>query len=323
MGTVPTVPEGYLANDDLRRLDPKNIVDDPSSRAKQGKRWCYTSFLDREEPLFGADECRYLIEGREECPTTGRKHIQGFVQFNTNMRFTALKKRYPSQVRFAFCAGNPYQNFCYCSKDGNFIEIGVRPLPKAKSDPNQAFRDAIAAETVEAGLAIIKDQRPRDFLLYFDSLERNLKRAKQEPFIGRFTPGDFNRPLELLGETSQLFTGPSGIGKTQFAICHFSRPLVVSHIDQLRQLSPDHDGIVFDDMSFTHWPIESVIHLLDMDLPRNLHVRYGTVCIPANTKKIFTHNTDNPFYEIEKIKVEQMEAIRRRLKVVYLKDKLF
>ena len=76
-------------------------------------------------------------------------------------------------------------------------------------------------------------------------------------------------------------------------------------------------------MSFTHWPIESVIHLLDMDLPRNLHVRYGTVTIPANTKKIFTHNTDNPFYEIDKLKNEQLQAIERRLRVIYFKVPLF
>lgn len=98
---------------------------------------------------------------------------------------------------------------------------------------------------------------------------------------------------------------------------------MVSHIDTLKMLSPDHDGIVFDDMSFKHWPPESVIHLLDQEFDRDINVRYGTVHIPAHTPKIFTHNSDNPFYDQEKICDDQREAIERRLSRVNLRTNLY
>lgn len=292
----------------------------------QGTRWCYTSFLASENPIFTDDECRYRIEGIELCPTTGKRHIQGFAWFHKNMRFSALKKRYPSNIRFILCRGSPYQNFIYCSKDNNFTEFGTRPVAtKTRTDSNHAYKLALAAPSVREGMEIIKLERARDYCLYYETIERSLKKAKMPAFCALFQPGDFNIPLFGLKEEkrSWLFSGPSGIGKTQFAIAHFSKPLVVSHMDNLKQLSPDHDGIVFDDMSFNHIPVESVIHLLDYDLTRTLHVRYGTVDIPAKTIKVFTHNTDNPFYNIDTIKSTQLEAIERRLKVVYLKVKLF
>jgi len=94
------------------------------------------------------------------------------------------------------------------------------------------------------------------------------------------------------------------------------------HGEAIERLGPDHDGIVFDDMSFDHWPPESVIHLLDMECERALHVRYGTVTIPAYTKKIFTSNKKNIFTKID-VEIEQFNAISRRYKDVVIDRCLF
>lgn len=316
-GPSGDTPEQY-AETDLTAAD--DTVGDTTC---QGTRWCYTSFLDDQNPLFNPHECRYFIEGKEIAPTTGKKHIQGFVWFHKNMRFSALKKRYPKGVRFMLCRGNPYQNFVYCSKDGDFIEHGARPKPTKKTaDVNTPYKLALEAATVKEGLDIIKRDRARDFCLYGEVIERQLKKAKFPPFCALFKPSDFCVPL-IPEVQVHLFTGPSGIGKTQYAIAHFSKPLVCSHLDDLRRLSPDHDGIVFDDMSFRHMPVEFVIHLLDWDLERSLHVRWGTVTIPSKTKKIFTHNNINPFYDTIIINSYQKEAITRRLTTHLFKDKLF
>lgn len=123
-------------------------------------------------------------------------------------------------------------------------------------------------------------------------------------------------------ELTTLLHGPSNLGKTHYALAHFTNPLLVSHIDRLKQLSPDHDGVVFDDMSFRHWPIESVIHLVDKEFTRDINVRYGTIQIPSNTKKIFTYNTAYPFYNSDPPQ-EQMDAVNRRVVKIELLDKLF
>lgn len=316
------IPDEYV---DPQDLDPENLVDDPQSVGKQGKRWCYTSFLDRNDPLFPDAECRYRIEGIEVCPTTNRRHIQGFVLFNKNYRFAALKKLYPSGVRFAFCHGSPFQNFRYCSKEGNFSEYGTRPKDdssKKTTDSNRAYREALEAPTVSLGMEIIRQQRPRDYCLYYDAIERSLKRSKKAPFEHVYSSDDFCIGLQVLGQNSLLLSGRSGIGKTHYALAHFKCPLLVSHIDDLKKLSPDHDGIVFDDMSFKHMPIEGVIHLVDYELERSIHCRYGTITIPAHTHKIFTHNTLNPFYNEGMVNSDQREAIERRVISLYF-DKLF
>lgn len=108
---------------------------------------------------------------------------------------------------------------------------------------------------------------------------------------------------------SIVITGASGIGKTTYAIKHAPKPsLLVSHIDQLRRFRPGHHkSIIFDDIDFSEQHIGKQIQLVDSDLPRAIHVRYGVVEIPSKTVKIFTCN-EFPFAE--------HEAIRRRIKFI-------
>lgn len=288
--------------------------------------WLYTKFnYDPEKlPLVPDTECKYRIEGKEITPSNKTPHIQGFVIFKTKQRFSAVTSKYPGTNWLPMAReATPYQNFVYCSKDGDWIEFGERPkAPKEKSkkgNDQTAFGEAFAAASIGEGMEILKRERPRDVAIHGEAIERNLKRAKLEPFKHKYDKSSFSMEHQELDEQrSVLLYGSSGIGKTHYAASHFENPLVCSHIDNLKKLSPDHDGVIFDDMSFKHWPVESVIHLLDREFDRSLNVRYGTISIPAGTKKIFTHNTSNPFYEESNIEEEQRRAIERRLKRVHI-----
>ena len=67
--------------------------------------------------------------------------------------------------------------------------------------------------------------------------------------------------------------------------------LFVTHSDDLKAWDPKrYDGIVFDDMSFTHMPLSAQKFLLDWKDDRTIHCRYANAHIPAKTKKIFTCN---------------------------------
>lgn len=301
--TIPTEPTQealYPAELDEENINKRNVC----------CKWAYTDY-DLTRIRFADAEVKYKIEGNEVCPSTGRKHIQGFVWLKKAVRWTALKAKFPDNMRFVPARGSPWQNFVYCSKEGNFTEVGDRPKePKKKQDANIAFKEALEAATIKEGMDIIKEKRARDFCLYGDTIERALKKSKYKPFKPEYAIEDFNIPAQNLSKPL-LFCGPTNIGKTQFALAHFREPLLVSHMDDLKKLQSSNDGIVFDDMSFDHIPPRSVIHLLDNDCERSLHVRYGTVTIPARTKKIFTSNTDNPFYKDE-IDNELKEAIKRR-----------
>lgn len=210
----------------------------------------------------------------------------------------------------------------YVTKDGDFITN----FYNIKDNP---FTEALAATTAEAGMEILCAKRPREYLLNYDKLFSTLKRLKPVAAPVLFDFKDFN--TELLDETTLhekavLFYGPTGIGKTRFALAHFQKPLLVRHLDELKKFSPGyHDGIVFDDMSFAHFPTNTVIHLVDMDLDSPVHCRFSNAVIPAGTPRIFTFNTDNPFYDEHdpKVKDEQIAAIKRRVVRCHFEEKLF
>lgn len=54
--------------------------------------------------------------------------------------------------------------------------------------------------------------------------------------------------------------------------------------------------MVCDEMSFTHWPVCSVIGLLNKKDPAQVHVRYTTALLPAGIRIIFCSNEEEIFY---------------------------
>lgn len=123
--------------------------------------------------------------------------------------------------------------------------------------------------------------------------------------------------------TSLFVLGKSGTGKTRWAIAQFQSPLLLSHMDDLKQFMPSrHDGLVFDDMAFNKMTPGDVIHLLDWEMPRTLNVKYGSVTIPARTQKIFTSNLN--FHDlIPPCQADQFMAIRRRVQIIEVDYPLF
>jgi len=108
-------------------------------------------------------------------------------------------------------------------------------------------------------------------------------------------------------------TGPTGIGKTQWAIAQFECPLLVRHMDTLKEYIPTlHDGLIFDDLAFAHWPREACIHLVDWDCPSSINVKHSAVTIPARTRRIFLSNLAWEMYW----PIDTSGAIRRRVKVI-------
>jgi len=315
---------------DLKKTKVKKAS--AASKETQAKRWLFTLNnynLDDPQDMINLDLTDYCVMGREVCPTTGTPHIQGYAIFKNPTRMSQLKKILP-RAHWTKAKGTPQQNRTYCMKDGLAEEYGAIPTPNrgttaADRDIRRDEISSMALDTtsVSDGMAILKRELPYDFLRFGESMERNLKRSKSQTFVPTHALATFNRAPLVFNRKSVLLWGPSNTGKTSYALAHFKAPLLVSHIDVLKSLSPDNDGIVFDDMAFKHWPVEAVIHLLDYDLPRDINVRYGTVNIPKEVLKIFTHNTENPFYDPDTIEVEQKAAIERRFERIHVLKGLY
>jgi len=327
--------ESNVTNGDKPEFRGRKIV---KAQGTLAKGWVFTvpNYEDRSA-VIDDELCEYRIQGYE-IGEKGTPHIQGYVLLKKECRFTALKKIHPT-AHWEKAKGSSYQNFLYCSKgeqphpeweefkeqgptygeNADIEEFGQRPTGPQKKQKCRAYNEALAAKTVAEGLNIIKEKRARDYCLHGESIARNLKNAKIEKYISKYVSEDFLIPLQQCYKPILLY-GDSNIGKTAYAAAHFNNPLFLSHIDKLKDLSPDHDGIIFDDMRFTHWPTESVIHLLDMENPRSIHVRYGIAMIPAGIPRIFTHNDKNPFYDEAAISDAQKAAIERRLNRVHIQN---
>lgn len=107
--------------------------------------------------------------------------------------------------------------------------------------------------------------------------------------------------------------GGSGIGKTQLALAQFKNPLLVRHLDNLKNFSPKfHDGIVFDDINLKYHGREQCIAITDWDMPSDINVKHSVARIPANTRKIFTSNIMFDEYFPE----DEASAIKRRFSFI-------
>jgi len=74
----------------------------------------------------------YLVTGRE-IGESGTAHIQGYVEFKNQVRFSTLKKRLPS-VHFEERKGTSQQAADYCKKDADYIETGTLSRQGKRND---------------------------------------------------------------------------------------------------------------------------------------------------------------------------------------------
>lgn len=185
----------------------------------------------------------------------------------------------------------------YVKKDGEFLEVGS--YNKDSSDrltPDQLIEHAKSMDMVQfiAFCSVHKYQMAKDIwalahedvsmTIDFDDVIEGVIDERFE-MMAKSIVWDQNLTLLVIGE--------AGIGKTTWAKQTMPKPILfVSHLDDLRKFKPNkHKSILFDDVSIAHMPETAQIHLVDQENPRSIHVRYGTVRIPARTPKVFTCNT--------------------------------
>nr|DAO75536.1 MAG TPA: Rep protein [Cressdnaviricota sp.] len=223
-----------------------------------------------------------------------------------------------------------HHHWHYCKKEDPTPHIvGEEPGDGRKKKRNEIFTGAIKLareQDVKAGMEFLEKHAPYDVLTKYEQIQRALTRLRtlshmaQAPArpLSEFT----HQPLLDPNWHCLFLTGPTNLGKTQYARALLPEATVVSHRDQLRDVDFS-KGVIFDDFDVGHWPPTAVIHLLDWEEPRGLDVRYTHVMIPPHTRKIFTHNRDFERWISPDITVEQEAATRRRIDVVKIHRKLF
>lgn len=92
-----------------------------------------------------APRTKYLVYGKE-IGDGGTPHLQGFVSFATQRKYSGLRKWFSGRAHWE-AARDPPAAATYCKKDGDFVEFGISPnLSRSKQGKRsdlEALRDAI------------------------------------------------------------------------------------------------------------------------------------------------------------------------------------
>lgn len=237
----------------------------------------------------------------EETPSTGRIHWQCAVEFKSNVTFkqvqeckawVASKKPHIERRKGTAIQARDYclkDETCVCP-DTRFTYGFITPVAENKET---VFREALQAQSFREAIERIRDGSPRDFILHHESITRALLCIFKTPATNDCFNWCFNMaqiPKTTLGKYAAFLYGASGTGKTSFALSHFRKPVLIRHIDDAKGITDETDGVVFDDMSFTHWPRTSCIHILDLEHDSPLPTRYATTTLRRGLHRIFTSN---------------------------------
>ncbi|AXH77422.1 MAG: replication-associated protein [Cressdnaviricota sp.] len=148
-----------------------------------------------------------------------------------------------------------------------------------------------------------------------------LRAAYNKPKLTRYPTRwykDFN-PEPIKGRPQCIFLwGPPTTGKSGWAAAHFKDPIVCngSCTEGLKQLNVKTDGIIWEEPNFSKWTVQDCIALCEIQDPRTINVKHGSVLVPAGVQKIFCSNV--PFAAV--FPEDTAGAIASRVTIVHLDD---
>lgn len=142
--------------DTVRRRDYCFTLNNPTDHDKE---------LARQ--LASNSKVRYLILGNEKGDS-GTPHIQGYVYCTNAVVFSTIQKLLP-RAHIEPCKGTPDHNIEYCSKSGDYIEYGDRPInQKRKGEKGAEYWESNKKLAISGELDLVD---PKLFLTHYRSLK--------------------------------------------------------------------------------------------------------------------------------------------------------
>lgn len=282
----------------------------PRVRARnsgRGRRWCWTlnNFNSDEVVAIKEIDCRYLIF-QEERGENDTPHLQGYVEFQTSMRFNAVKRLLGDRAHIEQAQGSPQQNKEYCSKEGgtNLFEKGTL------SSASQGRRKDID-RLIES---VIEDPMQSPMTLAQNHKSTHARYYKYAEFLRRSVL--HHRTPKWRDVTTTVFWGPTGVGKSR-RVYHEADDVYKPLITATGQVWFEHyvgqDVLLLDDFRSSQIPVAQFLRLLD-GYPETLSVKGGSAT--ANWTNVYiTSNVDpEAWYAGETI--ETLKAVKRRLTTI-------
>lgn len=258
---------------------------------------------DEATAFFDAlcDQAVYACCGDETAPTTGQKHLQGYVQLKRKRRLGELKKfRYAQRVHWEPARGDSESNRDYCKKEGSFKEFGQVRVTNGGKRERLRWGDALRAIKDDK----IDDIHPQILISHTRNIETLCKRYRP-------------LPKDLLPGTTHFWVyGPTGTGKSRAAREEFEH----NFYDKMQNKWWDHyngeSNVLIDDLG------RDVARKLTNHLKRWLDMyRFpseskGSVSAGTRPQKFIITSNWHPAQIWTD--PEDLEPILRRVEVIYM-----
>lgn len=266
----------------------------------QSRRWSFTVNNQQRDTIDVSrmeEESEYLILANEVAPTTGTKHIQGYVVFRKNKRLSAVKKLLPTS-HWEVSKGTSEQNIKYCKKDGDFNEYGSVPKTPLEKGQDEKLRWKLIIEQAKQGT--LEVENPSVFFKHY----RTAKSLFQPP------------ALEDNPNTCGVwYHGPSGSGKSKAARANYPG-LYEKTLNKWWDNYDGEDHVLLDDFDQFHAPnMGSALKRYADHYPVRVEVKGSSMVIRPQTIVVTSQ------YTIEELfpEPELQAALLRRFKTTHFR----
>lgn len=277
---------------------------------RRSKYWCWTSFkLDDNGalalPNTDVERMTYMIFGFEECPTTGRKHLQGYVEYSDKVVLSTSQRRLGlGSIRHDARNGTAIQASDYCKKDDNFVEHGeLSPPEQGKRNDLLIFKKAVMDGEFTTWRDIMMDDR-------FINVIANKRTWARE--IWDIYQAD-NVPTKR-NICTTVYWGATGTGKTHKVMTE-NQNVFSWNANAMRGSWTGYDGqkTLLIDEFYGQVKVSDMLKILD-GWKNQVHVNYSYTYL--NFDKIFITSNKHPedwYSGWENIPVEVKKAFFDRL----------
>lgn len=223
----------------------------------------------------------------------GTRHIQGYVGWTTRKTFTAVKTIIGEKAHIENAKGTAFQNWTYCSKEGNFFVFGTMP-EQGKRNDLLVFAEELRKKRP---LADVANEFPVTFMRNYRGIREWMVLEKLE------NPRDFKTEVHV-------HIGPPGVGKSRHCADEAK-----SHGDVYYKRSGEwfqryggEPSIIMDDF-YGGYPYHELLAMLDR-YPYWVSIKGGDANFAPKRIYITSNKVPRQWYCVDKIR--SIEALYRR-----------
>lgn len=237
----------------------------------------------------------YLTFGREVAPTTGTRHLQGFIRFRDGKSKSSVRRLIPgAHIEKALTITAAIQ---YCQKDGDFVEFGTKPLDDAARGELELERWKCTWELAKTGCI---EEIPFDIRIrYYNAIRRIEK--------------DFMvKPRDLPAVCGTWVHGSSGVGKSHSVRSLFP-DLYSKNASKWWDGYQAEDTVLFDDLGTTEagW-VSRFVKIWADRYPFIADVKGGSICIRPRRFIVTSQFTIRQLFSEQ----TTVDALERRFTVI-------